>query len=365
MFHSRKIVTDYSALMLHPTWRAFGGLVSWGGGHSATNYNGVNVLTFDTSTIYWECVQAPHNWTADLNTGDLTSEIDATYGEVTGSSPLKRIAGHTYGSCVVVGGKLIQIANQAAGYLQDFDGVVAHELDLTNPATSYNSRAWVRRTNSTGNAGWTWESPPVFAVEAPALNKLIAMARGGGGPYSMQWYDLATDAWVTGTGTGFSYPEAQTDGGDPTNGGLVHVPSRDLVIGAWRVSGNLVLHYASVASGTSQPTVAGSATLSAALAIPVQWGAITWCSDSNRLLVFGVTSNTDKVYEIEIPTTLTDTWTVTSHTLAGAATIVPQGKGEWSKSCQYNPLTKCCAFFQSGLSEAGNDVLTVYRPRNT
>jgi hypothetical protein len=193
---------------------------------------------------------------------------------------------------------------------------------------------------------------------------MFAMARGSGGPYYMQWYDLATDAWVEGTGAGFAYPDADTDGGDPTNGAMVFVPSRNIIVAAWRLSGNLVLRYANVASGVTQPA-AVNATLGTSLAIPVRWGAMTWCSDSNRLLVFGVTSNTDKVYEITIPATLTDTWTVDSHTLAGSATIVPQPIGDWGKSCEYNPLTKCCVFFQSGLSESSNDVLTVYRPRNT
>lgn len=370
MFHAKKVVTDYSAQFLHRTWGDFGGLLIWGGGHSATNYNGAVMLTFSETTISFECVLSPFDWAqATLDTGDLSAEIDS-YGEAqvggSPSNPLRIIGPHSYGCGDVIDGVFVQPANVAAGYQQDFDGIVAHGLDLTNPGTSASARAWVRRTNGTGNAGLGWETAPIITRYVPAQGRQFIMARGGGGPYSMQWFDPTTNTWTTGSGTGFSYPEAQTDGGDPTNGALIYCEGRDLLVAAYRSSGNLVLQYANVASGVSQPSVAGSATLSSALAIPVQWGAITWCEDSQRILVFGVTSNTDKVYEIEIPATLSDTWTVTSHTLAGGATIVPQPKGVWGKSCEYNPLTKCCVFFQSGLAENPTaDQVTVYRPRNT
>lgn len=369
MFHAKKVVTDYSSQFLHESWRSFGGLLIWGGGHSATNWNGAVMVTFNETTIEFECVLSPFDWAATLDTGDLSSEINA-YGEamVGGSpaSPLRLIGPHSYGCGDFVSGVFVQPAILAAGYLQDFDGLVAHGLDLTEPSTSASSRAWVRRTNSTGSAGWGWESAPIITRYVPVQGRQFAIARGGGGPYSMQWFDPTSNTWVQGSGTGFNYPEAQTDGGDPTNGALIYAESRDLLIAAYRSSGNLVLQYANVASGVSQPTLGGTATLSAALAIPVQWGAITWCEDSERILVFGVTSNTDKVYEITIPATLSDTWTVDSHTLAGGATIVPQPKGVWGKGCEYNPLTKCCVFFQSGLAENPTaDSITVYRPRNT
>jgi hypothetical protein len=370
MFHAKKVVTDYSGQFLHRTWGDYGGLLLWGGGHSATNWNGAVMLTFGETTISFECVLSPFDWAqASLDTGDLSAEINS-YGEAlvggSPSSPLRIIGPHSYGCGDFVDGVFVQPALIAGGHQQDFDGLVAHGLDLSNPATSANAREWVRRTNSNGSAGWTWETAPILTRYVPVQGRQFAMAQGGGGPYSMQWFDPVSNTWVTGSGTGFSYPEAQTDGGDPTNGALIYCEGRDLLVAAYRSSGNLVLQYANVASGVSQPSVAGSASLSSALAIPVQWGAIAWCEDSQRILVFGVTSNTDKVYEIEIPADPGDTWTVTSHTLAGGATIVPQPKGVWGKSCEYNPATKCCTFFQAGLAENPTaDQVTVYRPRNT
>jgi hypothetical protein len=146
--------------------------------------------------------------------------------------------------------------------------------------------------------------------------------------------------FVTGSGTGFSYAECDTSAGDPITGALVHVPSRDLLICAFADGGVIRLQYMNVASGVSQPTLGGEATLGTSLSVGPEWGAMCWCSDSERLLVFGVSGNTDKVYEIEIPATLSNSWPVTSHTLAGGATIVPKSKSVWGKSVDYNPATR-------------------------
>ena len=152
---------------------------------------------------------------------------------------------------------------------------------------------------------------------------------------------------------------------DPITGALVHVPSRDLLICAFADGGVIRLQYMNVASGVSQPTLGGEATLGTSLSVGPEWGAMCWCSDSERLLVFGVSGNTDKVYEIEIPATLSNSWPVTSHTLAGGATIVPKSKSVWGKSVDYNPATRCVVLLQNGLVDTGNDVVTVYRPRST
>lgn len=363
-FHSKKVL-NYSSRFLHPTWRSFGGLVIWGGGHSASNYNGLTILTFDSSTMYYECLQSPFDWTATLDTGNITSEVNS-YGEATGSSPLKLAGPHSYGSGDIVSGYLVQVYSGAWGYSNVGGALAAHEIDLTTPGTSYNTRAWVRRTASTGS--WTWAAAPAITRYVPPQGRIFSVARGPGGPYATQWFTLSGNTWDTGSGTGFNFPDATIE-----SGALMWVESRDLLVLAYRDSGgSLAIQYMGVASGVTQPTLGGTATLSSSLTVPAEWGAACWCSDSNRILVFGVTSNTDKVYEIEIPGTLSNTWTVSNYTLSGGATIVPDTSaniGAYGKSWDYNPLTKCIVFYQAnGLSDGAgiaNDTVRVYRPRNT
>lgn len=355
-------VTDYSATFLHASWRTHGGMLFWGGGHSATNYNGAVMLTFGASTMYFECVLTPTNWTADDNTGNVSGEVNS-YAEKSGSNPLRVANPHSYGCGDVVSGKFIVPAHMALGYTNFASIQAAHELDLSDPSASASARAWVRRTSSTGS--WSPFSAPLLSRYVPAQNRLFIACQGGGSPFSLQWFDLGSNTWVTGSGTGFSYAECDTSTGDPITGALVHVPSRDLLICAFADAGVIRVQYMNVASGVSQPTLGGEATLGTSLSVGPEWAAMCWCSDSNRLLVFGVSGNTDKVYEIEIPSTLSNTWTVTNHTLAGGATIVPKSKTVWGKSVDYNPSTKCVVLFQNGLVDTGNDVVTVYRPRNT
>lgn len=368
-FHTRKVL-NYSSRFLHESWREFGGLVIWGGGHSATNYNGLGILTFAASTMYYECLQAPFDWAASLDTGDITSEVNS-YGEATGSSPLKLACPHSYGSGDIVDGKFVQVYAGALGYIniESINAQHAHEIDLSNPATSYNSRAWVRRTSTTG--GWAWTSAPALTRYVPPQGRIFQVARGGGGPYSPQWFNLGSNAWETGTGTGFNYPDGTIEAG-----ALMWVEARNLLVLAYRnSSGNVVLQYMDVAAGVTQPTLGGTATLSSTLTVPAEWGAACWCPDSNRILIAGVTSNTDKVYEITIPSTLSNTWTVdTAGALPGGATINPDTSanvGMYGKSFDYNRRTRCIVIYESfgaisdGVNGPVNDVVKAYRPRFT
>jgi hypothetical protein len=362
-------VLQYSGRVLHNNWRSFGGYIIYGGGHSATNYNGLNMLTFGLTTIYFENIVTPTDWIADLDTGNISTNSEVnSYGEAQTSgvphTPLRLASPHSYGIGDVVSNKLIQVASAAWGYSNVGAEQAAHELDLSDPTASSATRAWVRRTSSTGS--WSWFAAPMLSREVPAQNRIYFVANGPGGPYAPLWFDLQTNQWVTGSGTGFNYPEATLE-----SGALIHVPSRDLLICAYRnnTTGNLVLQHMNVAAGVTQPTLGSAVTLSENLAVPNEFGSICWCSDNNRLLVFGVVSNTNKVYEIEIPVTLSSTWNVDNYTLAGGATIVPNTSaniGNYGKSWDYCSKSKCIPIFTStSLTQASNDSIRIYRPRNT
>lgn len=359
-------VTDYSSMFLHEDWGTHGGMVIWGGGHSATNYNGVTMLNFTQSTMSFSCVQTGTPWTQGFNPpnkGDNRGEYNS-FGEAT-VGPAGRLASpHSYGSGDVVAGKFIQYYLMAAGDLGLKDGASVQSLDLTNQSTAATARQFVRLSTT---AAWSFpgSSAPQFSRYVPAQNRTYVFHHAAqNNPW---WFDFNTNTCVVGTGVAIGINESTVD-----TGGLILAESRDLLIAGIRTaSGTLKLNYMNVAAGVNQPTLGGTANLSQTLTVPDNWGAICWCSDSQRILIFGVTGNTNRVYEITIPTTLTSTWTVDSHVLPGGKTIVSTNFAVYGKSCDYNPKTKSVVFLASNptgsphLARSGNDVVQVYRPRNT
>jgi hypothetical protein len=365
-FYSSKMRNAYSGTIAHPTWGDWGGLVLMGGGHANTNYAAVHIVTFAVSTMYFERVADTYDWAAaDNNTGDITSELNS-YGEVTATvgGTLKIASGHSYGNLVMANGRLERVMRQAYVYTGGGgdEAQAYHTLDLTNPATASSARSWVRQTDTLG--GWSATNAPAFTAYAADQDRIYLMTRGSA---NLRWFDRATEAWVTGDNAGWGYPSADTDAGDPVTGVLFAVPERNLVVAAYRQSGNLVLQY--IQTTASQPTVA-TATLGTSLALPVEGGkAVCWCSHSARILVFGVTSNTDKVYEVTIPATLTDTWTVDNHTISGGSIdpVSIMTRAGWG--CQYHPQIRAVVLLHD-LKHASSspdtiDRVTVYRPRNT
>lgn len=357
-FHSRK-VTDYSATFLHVDWKTHGATVIFGGGHSATNFNGVTALAYEQDAMRFECLQTGTPWTGGvLDIGDNNSQYNSQGEALVG--PAGRIASpHSYGNCDVVNGRLIQTHGTASGFLGLKDGNACHELDLTNPATAATARQWVRR--ATGFlTGLGIPTAPHFQRYVPAQNRVYIATRGDGSPSVFHWFDLTTNTFVNGTGRGFDHAAGTIE-----SGGLIHVPSRDLLVCVYRNgSGQLVVQYAQVGVANTQP-VAATATLSANIGVPDGWGAACWCSDNNRLLIFGATGNTNRVYEIAINATLNLPWTVDSHLLPSGKTINPPANQSYGKQFDYNPKTKCVAFFPLLLQSSGNDTVQVYRPRNT
>jgi hypothetical protein len=362
-FYPSKIRNAYSGTFLHSSWGTFGGMLLYGGGHANTNHNGVYIIEYGLNTLQFKRLIDATTWVAG-DPGDISAEFNS-YGEVIGSSPLQITSGHSYGGAVVIDGYLTRVIRQAfmtAGG-GNTEAQAYHTLDLTNTATASSARAWVRRTNTLGS--WTLTDTPSFIAHAESQGRLYYMSRGNAP--TPRWFDLNTKAWMTGGGAGWGCASADTDVGDPVTGTMFPVPERDLIVGAWRQSGVLRIQYLDTTN--SDPSVA-TATLSTSLALPVEGGkAVCWCSRNNRILVFGVTGNTDRCYEITIPTTLTDPWTVDSAAITGV-TIDPVAimtRAGWG--CQYHDATRSVLFVHdlknSSSSPDTIDRTTVYRPRNT
>jgi hypothetical protein len=308
------------------------------------------MLTFDATGMRFELLVTPSRWGV-ADQGDNQAQVNS-YGEHIGSSPLRLGSPHSYGGGDVVGGKFVQIMSMAIGYVGLRDARAAHELDLRDPAVSASARAWSRRTSATGAIAPF--GAPNLTRHVPAQGRIYFVTRGGGAPYRTRWFDLATNTWVTGTGSGFAFAEGGVD-----TGALIHVPERGLLLCMYRsTSGTLVVEWMDVT--VDQPTVGGRAVLSSALSVPDTWGAATWCGDSGRLLVFGVSSS--RVYEVAIPTLLSATWPVDSHAVTS---LVPPATSVWGKSMDYNPRTRTVTILPAGLAYSGADTVQVYRPRGT
>lgn len=363
-FEGSKILRAYSGTFLLPVWRDFGAIGIFGGGHANTNHNGGYGVALRQNTMTFERLWDATTWTAG-ETGDIEPELNS-YGEKTGSSPLRVASGHSYGMNVVVGQTLWRVLKQAVKYTGggDIEFQSAHSIDLSSPSTGPDVRAWVRETNGLG--AWAGTASPSFLAHSASQGRLYYMGRTNA--QNLRWFDLASKAWVTGDNASWGYPSADTDGGDPVTGKLFPVPERDLVVAAYRQSGNLVLQY--IQTTASQPTVA-TASLGTSLALPVEGGkAVCWCPRNSRILVFGVTSNTDRCYEVTIPATLTDSWTVDSAVIGGAGAIDPVAiatRSGWS--CDYHDQARCVLFLHDLKHDSSTpdtiDRVTAYRPRNT
>lgn len=352
-FDSKKINSAYSGPVWVPGWRDYGGVFFFGGGHSATNYNAGHVLSLYADTMTFECVITPTAWgVGDINRGNIESLVNS-FGEATvGVSG--RIAGpHSYGALVVVGSnrdKVLMPYSQAYTYTSASSASQSLQtLDLSNPAAANTARVWVRESGTLG--ALTGMSSPTHAVYVPSQDRIYFMPRGTG---NLKWVDWASKSYVTGSNAGWGYDASDTNGGDPQSGALLHVPERNLVLCCYRSGGNLTIQR--ISTTDTQPTVA-SVTLGSTIAVPVDGAqALAWCPRSARVLLLGST-----VHEIAIPATLTDTWAVTSH-VPNIAITYP-ALGAWGKF-EYDDNIRAIVIPQAFV-DTGNDVVQVYRPRNT
>jgi hypothetical protein len=132
-----------------------------------------------------------------------------------------------------------------------------------------------------------------------------------------------------------------------------------------RFGGNLRVQYMDVT--VSQPTLGGTATLSSVTALVSSWSTATWCPDNNRIIFCGVSGDTTAFYELEIPSTLSSTWTVTRAPLGASQSTPPQepasNANAWGKF-EYDERVKAIVYMPFA-QHTGEDTVYVYKPRNT
>ncbi|MBL8324564.1 MAG: hypothetical protein JNJ89_06355 [Rubrivivax sp.] len=374
-FYSKKIVNDYSTSFKNPYWGTWGGQVFFGGGHAATNDNMVAIAEYGTSAITFKRLVDPTPWfgtgtdsgtryrnsienaNAMLNMSYMESTIDGKPG-----------APHSYGSGDIVGpehggaahGTYTQVFSAAVNARNDAGAVAAHEVPFDSMTESSAARRWRRVTDSIGNIGAA--SAPMLTAFVGAQRRVYFITNGMNVPGSVRWFDRNARTWVRGTGTGFSYDEA--DGYD--SGAFFHVPQRNLLVCMYPVGGQLKVQWMDVSA--TQPTLGSQVTLSQNLGLAMPWSAACWCPHNNRIIVAGVAGDNTALYEIEIPASLGGVWTVTRAPLPAGQTFFPLdsqlGYGVTWKKFQYDEKVRAIVYMPLAASD-GDDKIWVYRPRGT
>lgn len=365
-----KIITDYAGGLCNPYFGPYGARQFFGVGHSGSNYNGVPSLNLD-DVCTWVEIMPPTDYgggTGGNDALDITSQLAAgDWGDTgAGTAPAGphswQIGGVLAPQDGGAGcGSIINIVNPAAGAI-GLNFKAAHKLDL--PSTTPSAGSWSRYSAAGGVLDGAWPAPVIASIVPEQMRAYIA-TNGNGAPRLLRWLDMAAGTYVTGSGVGFDYDDADSPGGgSDASGRMVYSAARRLLMVPMRDDGVLRIQWMDVS--VDQPTVGGNATLSQTVTIAeAAWSAVCECPLTNRLIVFGAHPTT--VYEIDIPVDPTSTWTV--HTVALGATFLTGEEG--SSLCRvfnkadWNPRTRCSEIVVTAHASTGDDVVSVYRPLGT
>jgi hypothetical protein len=379
-FYSVKIVNDYCGAVANQWLGDYGAKIFGpGAGHSASNDNSVIGLEYSKTTMAFRrlCDPSPWAWSGagDRDTSNesaSTTHSDLAWGEYKVDG--KPWSVHSYGLPCVQGPDAggascgtLWLPAKTGALMGALYTQAAHKLPLLSSTAGSDETAWQRASATTASISG---APVALAALVPAQQR-IYLSYHNDADGVLRWLDLATGDYVIGSGTGFDIAQHVVSGGD-CYATKVAVPERDLLllIGRNTSTGALVIQWMDVSAGVTQPTLGGTATLSTALTMETPWSSATWCPDNNRLLVIGVAGDLGAVQEIEIPATLTDTWTVTRAPLGAgqtlsntmASSLVANVFGKWS----YDRRARAVVFFPiARRTDQGADQVYVYRPRNT
>lgn len=379
-FYYVNTVNDYSGAFKNPHWGLYGATVFWGGGHAGTNDNSVTVAEYAADAITFKRVSDPTPWAGEgtdeatrysNSRDDHNARLDLAYMESTIDG--QPGAPHSYCSGDVLGpadggavhGTLLQVAAAAVNVRNDAGALAAHHIrfDTTTLATASGvNRKWTRLTDATGDRVWPPTAAPFYTAFVAAQRRVYFLSQGGGLPGLVRWFDLATNTYVRGAGTGF-----ELDGGDGYDSGIVFsVPSRDLVVCMYPAGGELVVQWMDVSA--DEPTLGGTATLSEAIRLALPWSAGCWCPHSERIVLIGAEGDDAAAYEIEIPRKPSSAWPVTRAPFGAGQLLVPKdpevGIGLTYKKFHYDERVRAIVYMPLAARE-GDDTVYVYRPRGT
>ena len=374
-FYFAKIVSDYSGSFLNPYFGDHGAIIFFGGGHFSTNDNSLTVLQLGMESCTFRRLIDPSplfgsdssNATKNANTlTSSTSFIDMNYAEYLVDG--KPASPHSYSSGDVIGpehggaasGTFLRVLNSAAGFVGTSGAEAAHKVDFANTLGPFH---WQRVTNTygfngspTGNVAKI--APPNFTAWVPSQNRVYYESRAAGSTHRLAWFDRATSTWVTGTGNR-RLNDAELGS---ITGAMFHVPERNLLIFCDCKAGLLRIQY--MDTTVSQPNWVNVVTLSQPVPLELACTTACWCEDNQRILVGELLGDNSAIVEVEIPTLLNQAWT-TTHVPFGGGKTIRWGTDASYKKWTYNPKVKAIVYMPRADSAGTNDVVYVYRPRNT
>ncbi len=374
-YYFAKIVNDYSGSFLNPYFGSHGAVLFFGGGHASTNDNSLAALILGPETCTFRRLVDPSplfgsdssNTTVAANTvNSSTSFVNMTYAEYLVDG--KPASPHSYSSGDVIGpahggaaqGTFLRVLNSAAGFIGTVGAEAAHRVDF---ATTVGPYRWQRVTNNHGFHGGPGGSitnlaPPNWTAWVPSQNRVYIESRAAGGLQRLSWFDRATNTWVTGTG---QLRLNDAEWGDVT-GAMFHVPERNLLVFADCKSGELRLQFMDTTN--SQPSWVSGVTLSQPVPLELWFNSACWCPDNQRILVGELRDDNRAIFEVEIPSDLRQPWVATRAPF-GAGQSIPWAVNASYKKWTYNPRVKAVTYFPRADFQGTNDVVYVYRPRNT
>jgi hypothetical protein len=393
-YYDTEIINAYSGTAFAPDYGTYGAVISFGGGHSASNNGQVTALVPDRSGLSFVRLSNPTAWTGSTATDNTNRDANSFYLNIASlvdpdwldAFPLDGTYSppgiHSYSSNVVIPknyggatyGTLFNIGVGAGGTanintpLNTMGG--AHKFSINGTTPGANSWA---RSGSPGFGASSGYQGPLMAALVPEQNRIYYTVSNSGS--SIRWYDLNSSTRVNGSNSGMSVAS------DYNTGQYIYIPSRRLMLYVKRLSGAVTIDYMDVS--VLDPSVGGSASLSQVIPVdPFEigkvssWATAAWCSDNHRLIVgktltapgdllAGGSLDEAAVYEIEIPMDPSTTWPVTRRVTTGVTNIGWQ-VGSWQQPT-YMPHIKCWVLFERAYRapEGINDSVLIYRPLNT
>jgi hypothetical protein len=375
-YYFAKIVNDYSGSFLNPHFGTHGAVLFFGGGHAATNDNTLAALVLGPETCSFRRMVDPSPIFGSASTSEviqantLTSSasfMDPVYAEYLVDG--KPASPHSYGSGDVIGpteggaahGSFIRVITSAAGYIGTVGAEAAHQVNFASTTGPY---SWQRVTDNHRLDGTTPEgqkrvAPPNWTVWVASQNRIYIETRAAGaGDMKPSWFDRASNTWVTGTGA----PRLNDAERGDVSGAMFHIPQRNLLVFADCKGGNLRLQY--LVTTSAQPSWTAGVVLSKAVKVEPVFTSACWCEDNNRILVGELFGDNKAIVEIEVPTDLKRSWGVT-RVAFGTGQSIPWATNASYKKWSYNPKTKTVCYFPRADFSGVNDLVYVYRPRNT
>jgi hypothetical protein len=397
-FWGVKSINDFSGMVFNPDLGTYGAMVCYAdGGHAGTNHNGAAAPIRTKTAITWTNLLDGTPWfgtgtdlttTQNNNIANVNSLTNATFdgggspqagswgdpitgvdtrrlapsSHSYGMNTIRRAAdgGAPYGTWMRVGHKYFHAANSSS-----IGGV--HKLDfnsLTNKTLNIPARAAAAPValGASGGSSGSWHA------FVPSQNRTYICTTGVG--QLVRYFDWATELIVDLTGTtSFTFSDTSDQG---YSGWILHIPERQLLVAGFRVNvaGVWKARIQWMDVSTSTPTLGGTANLSSDLLLQPftgageHWVHATWCSHAQRLIIGavlnGASIDTAAYHEVAIPSTLSNSWTVTRRPFTTGS--IPWSSGTDQRP-HYSEATRTVDYFPvARRSDQGADQYHVFTP---